>query len=141
MRLFILLYFLVFSNLCNSEDNINPCEGAKKAWQYAACDKYLYEQQDLRLNEVYSKLIEVSRYYFNVGSADVAGVQSGGAVVNSLRDAQRKWIIYRDANCRYAYDTHYPGTQASNVLINCKKRMTEERADELEREYKFWSSK
>ena len=140
MRLFLLLSLLFFSNLCNSADDINPCQNAKKAWQYALCDKYLYEQQDLRLNEVYNKLIKLSRSYFNAGSADIAGVQSGGSVVYSLRDAQRKWIIYRDANCRYAYDTHYPGTQASNELIICKKRMTEERADELEREYKFWSS-
>ena len=48
----------------------------------------------------------------------------------ALRDAQRLWIAYRDANCGFYYDPD--GGQAARVNADgCYLSMTAERAEEL----------
>jgi uncharacterized protein YecT (DUF1311 family) len=48
-----------------------------------------------------------------------------------LRDAQRKWIAFRDANCEFYYDPQ--GGSAARLAANeCVVTLTAERARELE---------
>ncbi len=47
-----------------------------------------------------------------------------------LRDAQRLWVQYRDANCRFRADPD-GGTLASVAASDCVMSMTTERASEL----------
>ena len=48
-----------------------------------------------------------------------------------LRDAQRKWIAFRDANCEFYYDPQ--GGSAARLASNeCVVLLTAERAHELE---------
>jgi uncharacterized protein YecT (DUF1311 family) len=48
-----------------------------------------------------------------------------------LRDAQRKWIEFRDANCEFYYDPQ--GGQAARLASNeCVVTLTAERAHALE---------
>jgi uncharacterized protein YecT (DUF1311 family) len=49
---------------------------------------------------------------------------------NQLRDAQRAWIAYRDANCAF-YDS-IPGTIHAILVVECLRSMTENRTLELE---------
>ena len=73
------------------------------------------ERQDRRLNAAYRSLM--------------------GSVPErrraQLRDAQRKWIAFRDANCEFYYDPQ--GGSAARLASNeCAVTLTAERAHELE---------
>lgn len=72
--------------------------------------------QDARLNTEYRRTL--------------AAVSSGQQT--RLRAAQRLWIQYRDANCRFRADPD-GGTLASVAAADCMRMMTTERASELAR--------
>lgn len=72
--------------------------------------------QDQRLNRVYKQLM---------GKLD-AGQQK------SLRDVQRKWLVYRDGNCQFHVQAS-GGTMAQLEGGTCMMSMTRDRAAELER--------
>mgnify|MGYP000875179357 CR=1 FL=1 len=72
--------------------------------------------QDARLNAEYRRTL--------------AAVSPGQQT--RLRAAQRLWIQYRDANCRFRADPD-GGTLASVAAAECVRTMTTERASELAR--------
>lgn len=80
------------------------------------CIQAEVQQQDARLNAAYKGLME----------------QVGEQRKGPLRDAQRAWLRYRDANCAF-YDDPDGGTLARVSGNACAMRMTAERADELEK--------
>lgn len=114
---------------------VDPCPSARNMREFAACDKYKYTMEDKRLNEVYTKLMKFTKSYFTVGN------RKGEEVAKKLLTAQRQWIKYRDAKCDYIYHTYYPGSQAAISSMSCKYISTKMRADELQKQYEYWSSK
>lgn len=56
---------------------------------------------------------------------------SGEELTLRLRDAQRAWIAFRDADCGFRYDIYRGGTIRSIVGANCALAMTAQRALEL----------
>ncbi len=56
---------------------------------------------------------------------------SGEELNIRLRDAQRAWIAFRDAECGFRYDIYRGGTIRSIVGANCLMTMTAQRALEL----------
>ncbi|MFG6668714.1 lysozyme inhibitor LprI family protein [Halomonas sp. HNIBRBA4712] len=73
-----------------------------------------FERQDTQLNEVYVAL-----------RGDLSGERR-----KALRDAQRRWISYRDANCGFYASADGTLARVSGNL--CMLRETAERARELE---------
>jgi len=57
--------------------------------------------------------------------------QGGGALAEQLRDAQRAWIAFRDAECGLRYGIWAGGTIRVIIGANCVLRETAERALEL----------
>jgi uncharacterized protein YecT (DUF1311 family) len=80
-----------------------------------ACISAEYERQDARLNRSYITLMGSL-------SADRRA---------ALRDGERKWLKFRDANCRY-YDDPGGGSAASIEASYCRLKATADRARELE---------
>ncbi|MDR6993228.1 lysozyme inhibitor LprI family protein [Luteimonas sp. 3794] len=72
--------------------------------------------QDARLNSEYRQTL----------AALTQGQQA------RLRTAQRLWVQYRDANCRFLADPE-GGTLATVMSVDCRRQMTTERASELAR--------
>jgi uncharacterized protein YecT (DUF1311 family) len=89
------------------------CDGS--TYEMVECLKAKTAQWDRRLNTAYRKVLR-----------DAANA----AQANELRAAQRTWVQYRDANCRY-YDAG-EGTIARIEAGECMRSMTEARAKELE---------
>ena len=92
---------------------LNKAGGATFAMQ--DCISEELERQDRRLNGAYEALM--------------------GSVPEKrraqLRDAQRKWIAFRDANCEFYYDAQ--GGSAARLASNeCVVTLTADRAHELE---------
>lgn len=53
-----------------------------------------------------------------------------GSAADALRDAQRKWIAFRDADCNWPL-TFLPGNDAHHQDVQCPLQTTAERAVEL----------
>lgn len=50
---------------------------------------------------------------------------------DGLRDAQRAWIAWRDAECAFQYDRYGGGSMRTIASANCRMSMTAQRALEL----------
>jgi uncharacterized protein YecT (DUF1311 family) len=79
------------------------------------CVSAEYERQEERLNQYYVKLL---------GSLSEDRSKA-------LLEAQRKWLKFRDANCRFHYDPD-GGSAARVVASTCRLKATVDRAKELE---------
>ena len=55
--------------------------------------------------------------------------------VRNLRDAQRKWIAYRDAVCKAEYERAEGGTIGPTIRVACMTRLTKERTVDLQADY------
>ena len=79
------------------------------------CIKEEIERQDRRLNTAYQSLMN-----------SVPEKRQ-----RQLRDAQRKWVSFRDANCRFYFDPE--GGSAARLASNeCVVTLTADRSHELE---------
>lgn len=82
---------------------------------------------DARLNASYRELMDIYR------AEDAEDPESPYQLAPLLREAQRAWIAYRDANCgafeRYRFRG---GTLGRLTSITCMSDMTADRAHELE---------
>lgn len=94
--------------------NYRPCGDAPSTLAILACVQEKAETADRRLNAAYRALRE---------RIDPAQSQK-------LREAQRLWIRYRDANC--AFYAAQEGSIGRVQAAECLRAMTEDRAQELE---------
>ncbi|WP_409260732.1 lysozyme inhibitor LprI family protein [Pseudomonas putida] len=117
-RYLLLLAFLAPMALAddNSPAYSQCMDKASSTLAMSSCIQAQTQLQDQRLNRVYKQLMS------KLGS----GPQKG------LRDVQRQWIAYRDANCAFHVQAS-GGTLAQIEGGLCVLAMTRERAAELER--------
>lgn len=106
---------------------------------YEACPENLGSTQDMfecsdaglrfwdsRLNANYRELMGVYR------AEDALDSESPYQLAPLLRDAQRAWIAYRDANCKgFERNRFRGGTLGRLTSISCMTSMTADRAEEL----------
>lgn len=109
-----LIAFASFAAYAHAQEGqTKSCDGS--TYEMEACLKAKTAEWDRRLNNAYQKALK---------DADTP------AQADQLRDAQRLWARYRNANCRY-YDLG-EGTIARIDAGECMRSMTEARAKELE---------
>jgi len=117
-RYLMLLAF--FTPVVLADDNspaYSQCmDKASSTVAMSSCIQAETQLQDQRLNRVYKQL--------------TSKLESGPQ--KSLRDVQRQWIAYRDANCKFHVQAS-GGTLAQLEGGMCVLDMTRERAAELER--------
>ncbi|MQG93788.1 lysozyme inhibitor LprI family protein [Pseudomonas sp. MN1F] len=117
-RYLMLLAFL--APLAQADDNspaYNQCmDKASSTQAMSSCIQAETQLQDQRLNRVYKQLM----------------AKLDSAPQQSLRDVQRQWIGYRDANCKFHVQAT-GGTLAQLEGGMCMLDMNRERAAELER--------
>lgn len=94
------------------------CANPKNTVEMGACAERELTAADKRLNDAYQRLMQDERRDENARKL--------------LRDAQRKWIPFRDAECGFVADEMRGGTGQPVLLMSCLARLTAERADALE---------
>ena len=87
------------------------CESAVQ-FHMNICSLYAYYETDIRLNTTYQKLQRRL---------------SDSAEKESLKNAQRAWIAFRDANCKFQTTAWSGGSFRPTANAFCLKGMTEER--------------
>lgn len=96
----------------------DPCKGATTDMQLRECESKSLSAADAKLNIAYSKLTKL---------LDAEGKKK-------LKEAQRAWIAFRDANAVFAGDLNRGGTAEDLNIIGTKTNMTNARVKELQSE-------
>lgn len=96
------------------------CADATSTPEMAACAQRELDQNDARLNDVYKRLMAPNRL--------------DGRGRDLLREAQRAWIKFRDADCAWSADAWRGGTGESTAHLSCLADHTGRRAEALEAE-------
>ncbi len=96
-----------------------PCGDKPSTLDIVACVNARTKVWDQRLNDAYKAL----QKRIDAGQAD------------PLRAAQRLWLQYRDANCRFYGSAN--GSIRQVQTAECLRAMTQDRAIELEKAMKF----
>jgi uncharacterized protein YecT (DUF1311 family) len=91
-----------------------PCQASSNAAE-TTCFYESSKKSDAELNQLYRR---------------VSTVVSGDEVVK-LKEAQRLWIQFRDANCAAEHELYLGGTAAPMVRLACLEAMTRHRTEEL----------
>ncbi len=102
----------------------DPCETAASTIDINKCAKQQFDQQDKLLNAAYQAALLV------VPSTNEPGT-SGETPRALLVKAQRRWVEYRDADCKAKYQIFAGGTIRNTIYLGCMRERTEQRIKEL----------
>ncbi len=91
---------------------------------------------DASLNKTYQRFLKILKKMEDESLANMPK----GLLVDSLKNAQRIWIPYRDKSCDFEANLGYGGTAAETNRIACLVRMTKERLDELDKQSTYWEN-
>ena len=109
------------------------------------CEEKLYARRDAELNAVYQRaLVQLGKLGDDLASDNGGHIKIDGKdqppafFQDLLRDAERKWIAYRQAECNSAseqYETAATGEMSCQSLNYCNALLTKHRTDELTSNY------
>jgi uncharacterized protein YecT (DUF1311 family) len=94
------------------------CSGRGSQTDLNLCEGDNYKQADAKLNAVYGKLMKK--------------ISADGQ--SKLRDAQKSWIAYRDAQCAFETLGTIDGSIHSMVVAQCLADLTEQQTKQLQRQ-------
>jgi uncharacterized protein YecT (DUF1311 family) len=106
------------------------CDDPQSNAEMKICADQEWKKADAELNAAYAKALASARetYTSMRGEPGYQNMPDGEAM---LRAAQRAWVTFRDANCKYQYQVYYGGTHAGLAYLICMGDMTKARLKEL----------
>jgi uncharacterized protein YecT (DUF1311 family) len=104
---------------CEASTHSNP--------EYKACVARAADKADAALNQAYKALQDKVRAAAKDMSAQ-PDIQ-----LNDLKDAQKQWIAYRDANCTFEDSLAFGGTAIGGNYSSCLCALTYQRIGDFER--------
>jgi uncharacterized protein YecT (DUF1311 family) len=115
---------LFLLSLPASAQEVN-CANAVTQQEMNICQHDVWAESDERLNGVYAETIAILR------QSDVDYPIDGPSEEERLRNAQRAWVAFRDANCDSAGYSMRGGSAEPLLVFGCMHQMTEARIEEL----------
>lgn len=106
------------------------CKDPQSNYEMKVCAGEDFKKADAELNVAYNKAIAEARQLYRSTKA-TPGYENMPDSEAILRDAQRAWVSFRDANCKYQYQIYYGGTHAPLAQVLCMADMTKARVKEL----------
>lgn len=101
------------------------CQTATSQVEMVDCARSVYEAEDKRLNTVYKQAMALMRQWDSGLSKELAGGP------DALREAQRAWLVYRDAGCKAEGFAMRGGSNEPLLVYGCLARVTAERSAAL----------
>ncbi|WP_246008502.1 lysozyme inhibitor LprI family protein [Afifella aestuarii] len=101
------------------------CADPQTQAEMNACAAQTFEEADAALNEAWPKVLEYYRALDAELSDDLKGAEE------ALLEAQRTWIVFRDAHCASVGFAARGGTMEPLLVTSCKADLTRERTDQL----------
>ncbi len=106
------------------------CTDPQSNYDMKMCANEDWKKADAELNAAYDKAIASARESYR-STRTAQGYENMPDSEAILRDAQRAWVSFRDANCKYQYQVYYGGTHAPLAHVLCMADMTKMRVKEL----------
>jgi uncharacterized protein YecT (DUF1311 family) len=88
----------------------------------SVCLSKIREKVDAELNTTYREAESMTK-------------RLGGQDVENLKDAEQKWVAYRDAACKAEHSLWGGGSGGPNALSMCGIKLTRQRTADLKRTY------
>src|SRR5256885_10303883 len=101
--------------LAQKKSKSAPCANASSQADMNDCWGREYKAADATLNQVYRQLVALT----------------DDEEKSQLKEAQRAWLKYRDANCDFVADQYKGGTMRPMIYAICLEDMTRNRTAEL----------
>jgi uncharacterized protein YecT (DUF1311 family) len=127
--------------LRNRQPRQNPCdEKPISQRQLDDCAAFEYKQADAHLNKVYRKAVQYM-------ADDLARAENRGdqkqikyeeTAIESLKEAERTWISYRDIQCKAAAQQYEGGSMAAMIYSQCLTTVTEHRTSRPQEHLRRW---
>lgn len=117
--LMVVIFMAVGTNLAGQDDETKCC---CSTYDVSVCLSKIHEKVDKSLNETYRQALQMTTRF---GSTDV----------QNLKEAEKKWISYRDAACDAEYHLWGGGSGGPNAKTLCVIRLTRQRTLDLEGAY------
>lgn len=120
------LLLLASGNIAQAAD----CKDPQSNYDMKTCAGEDFKKADAELNVAYGKAITEARKWYS-STKTAQGYENMPDNEAILRDAQRAWVSFRDANCKYQYQIYYGGSHAPLAQVLCMAEMTKARVKEL----------
>lgn len=112
-----------------AEDPID-CTGPSTTVAMNFCSDAAFKAADTKLNDVYKKVLA------NIAASDLDKPYDRASWEAALREAQRAWVAFRDADCKGAVPMEWSGgTGTSAAVAGCMTEKTDARAQDLMERY------
>jgi len=98
------------------------CNGTN--YEMRVCFSTTYEKSDAELNAVYRAVLK-----------ELAGYLKPVRHIENLRMSERRWMAYRDAQCKAQYDLFEGGSGGPIENLGCLIELTDRRTAELRQTY------
>ena len=106
------------------------CKDPMSNAEMKMCAEQDWKKADAELNVAYDKALASARETYR-SSRTIPGQQNMPDSEAMLRDAQRAWVTFRDANCKYQYQIYWGGSHAGLAYLLCMADTTKARLKEL----------
>ncbi|NOT39044.1 MAG: DUF1311 domain-containing protein [Alphaproteobacteria bacterium] len=94
------------------------------------CAEQDWKKAEAELDAAYGKALAEARETYR-STRNMPGQQNMPDSEAMLRDAQRAWVTFRNANCKYQYQIYWGGSHAGLAYLRCMADTTKARLKEL----------
>ena len=98
------------------QNEVDPCEEDDTQMNLNLCAAKHYKEADAKLNATWK---------------EVLGVLSRERITE-LRVAQKAWLTFRDAHCKFEEDAYEGGSIQPMIHFSCLQELTEQRTAQLQ---------
>lgn len=109
-------------------DGTLNCDDARTQAEMNACAARDFEAADAELNRVWRQAIGNAR---DLDREPYANADERPSYENTLRDAQRAWLAFRDAQCAWEGYEARSGSMETMLYEMCRANLTRERTAQL----------
>lgn len=125
----LLVLFAIADHPAAAEDAID-CDNASSTVEMNFCSDEAFQEADAKLNAVYKKVLA------HIAEADLEKPYDRDSWEKAMRESQRAWVAFRDADCKGAVPMEWSGGSGTSAAVNgCMTEKTEARTKELTERY------
>jgi uncharacterized protein YecT (DUF1311 family) len=121
VRIIVPFIIFGFSTVAVCQNDVAKC--CCTTYDTSVCLSRIHKQVDAALNTTYQQALNAVTAIYTTQD------------VQNLKEAEKVWIVYRDAACKAEYGLWGGGSGGPNAHIACLIRLTRQRTSELKSAY------
>lgn len=132
LRLPALLLFSAIAGQPSAADDAIDCSDPSTTVEMNFCSDKDFQEADTTLNEVYQKVLA------QIAKADLEKPYDRVSWEKAMREGQRAWVAFRDADCKGAVPMEWSGGSGTSAAVTgCMTEKTNARVKELRERYEL----